>query len=224
MQEKKLDFATAAEAVKAGTCFTTHTPVPAGNDAFPPQLIDQYFGEYVRQLGIDRRQFFALGRQHPDNEGEPFGMTVLALKLANTSNGVSKLHGSVSRKMWKEIWPTLPTAEVPIGSITNGVHTQSWLSPEMGQLFDRYLGVQWEEKPTDFAVWKRVDHIPDAELWRTHERGRERLIAFARQRLRAQLQRRGAPPSEIAAAEEALDPDALTIGFARRFATYKRGD
>ena len=151
-------------------------------------------------------------------------MTVLALKLANTSNGVSQLHGSVSRKMWNEIWPTLPFPEVPINAITNGVHTQSWLAPEMDQLYDRYLGVQWEAKPADFSVWKKVDHIPDAELWRTHERRRERLIALARNRLKAQLRRRGAPASEVAAADEALDPEALTIGFARRFATYKRGD
>jgi starch phosphorylase len=126
--------------------------------------------------------------------------------------------------MWNDIWPTLPAEEVPIGSITNGIHTQTWLAPELEQLFDRYLGVQWEEKPTEFAVWKRVESIPDAELWRTHDRARERLIALARTRLKAQLQRRGAPPSEIAAADEVLDPDALTIGFARRFATYKRGD
>jgi starch phosphorylase len=224
MQERKIDFGTALEEVKAGTCFTTHTPVPAGNDAFPPAMIDHYLGGYLQYLGIDRQRFLALGRQHPNNDGEPFGMTVLAIKLANTSNGVSKLHGSVSRKMWQDIWPSLPTAEVPIGSITNGVHTRSWMAAEMGQLFERYLGVQWEERPADFAVWRRVDHIPDAELWRTHERCRERLIALARTRLKAQLQRRGAPPSDVAAADEVLDPDALTIGFARRFATYKRGD
>ncbi len=224
MTEKKHDFATAAEAVKAGTCFTTHTPVPAGNDSFPPAMIEQYLGGYISQLGIDRAQFYALGRQHPADNAEPFGMTVLALKLANTSNGVSKLHGSVSRKMWNDIWPTLPTNEVPIGSITNGVHTQSWLAPEMGKLFERYLGVQWDAKPVDFAVWKKVDSIPDAELWRTHSKCREKLIGFARHRLKMQLTRRGAPPSEIHAAEEVLDPEALTIGFARRFATYKRGD
>jgi starch phosphorylase len=224
MEEHKLDFATAFEAVKAGTCFTTHTPVPAGNDAFPMHVIEQYLGDYMHRMGVDRNAFAALGRQHPQNEAEPFGMTVLALKLANTSNGVSRLHGSVSRKMWHEIWPGLPVSEVPIGSITNGVHTQSWLAPEVGHLYDRYLGVQWDEKPTEFAIWRRVEHIPDAELWRTHERGRERLVAFARQRLKAQLKRRGSPPSEVEAAEEALDPDALTIGFARRFATYKRGD
>ncbi|HEY2909870.1 MAG TPA: alpha-glucan family phosphorylase, partial [Gemmataceae bacterium] len=224
MEQDHLDFATAFEAVKAGTCFTTHTPVPAGNDAFPMPLIEQYLGDYMHRMGVDRGAFAALGRQHPNNDAEPFGMTVLALKLANTSNGVSKLHGSVSRRMWRDIWPGLPVSEVPIASITNGVHTQSWLSPEVGLLYDRYLGVQWDEKPTDFAIWRRVEQIPDAELWRTHERGRERLVAFARTRLKAQLKRRGSPPSELEAAEEALDPDALTIGFARRFATYKRGD
>jgi starch phosphorylase len=224
MAEHRLDFAAAVEAVKAGTCFTTHTPVPAGNDAFPVEMVEQYLGEYAKKMGVDRHALLALGRQHPQNESEPFGMTVLALRLANTSNGVSKLHGSVSRRMWHEIWPGLPADEVPITSITNGVHTQSWLSPEVGQLYDRYLGVQWEQKPADFTVWKRVEQIPDAELWRTHERGRERLVAFARQRLRAQLKRRGSPPSEFESADEVLDPDALTIGFARRFATYKRGD
>ena len=224
MAEQKLDFATAAEAVKAGTVFTTHTPVPAGNDVFQPNVIDQYFGGYFPQLGLDRRAFLALGRQRADDDGEPFGMTVLAIRMSNTSNGVSKLHGEVSRSMWNPIWPTLPAAEIPITSITNGVHTQTWLAPEMGHLFERYLGVQWDSNPTDFAVWKRVDNIPDGELWRTHERCRERLITFARGRLKAQLQRRGAPAGEIAAADEVLDPDALTIGFARRFATYKRGD
>jgi starch phosphorylase len=224
MAEQKHDFNTAAEAVKAGTCFTTHTPVPAGNDAFPPAMIEQYLGAYVNSLGIDRAGFYAKGRQHPENDAEPFGMTVLALKLANTSNGVSKLHGSVSRKMWNDIWAGLPEAEVPIGSITNGVHTQSWLAPEMGELFDRYVHVEWEAKPTDFGVWAKAEAIPDAELWRTHSKCRAKLIAFARSRLKAQLQRRGAPPSDIHAADEVLDPEALTIGFARRFATYKRGD
>ncbi|AMV25675.1 Glycogen phosphorylase [Gemmata sp. SH-PL17] len=224
IEEEGLDFATAYEAVKAGTCFTTHTPVPAGNDSFPIHMAEQYLGEYAAKMGLDRNALVALGRQHPGNEQEPFGMTVLALKVANVSNGVSKLHGSVSRRMWKELWPELPAGEVPITSITNGVHTQSWLAPEFAQLYDRYLGIQWEERPTDFAIWKRVEHIPDGELWRTHERGRERLVALARARLRAQLKRRGSPPSEVEGADEVLDPDALTIGFARRFATYKRGD
>ena len=224
IEDEKIDFATASEAVKAGTVFTTHTPVPAGNDVFPPALMDQYFGEYLKSLGLDRKGFFALGRQHPDDDAEPFGMTVLAIKMSNSSNGVSKLHGTVSRKMWNAIWPTIASVEVPITSITNGVHTQSWIAPEMGQLLERYLHVEWEAKPTDHAVWSKIDPVPDGELWRTHEKCRTRLIAFARSRLKMQLTRRGAPHSEIAAAEEALDPEALTIGFARRFATYKRGD
>jgi starch phosphorylase len=223
MEEQGLDFPSAREAVEAGTCFTTHTPVPAGNDVFPPQLIEHYFSSYLPLLKIDRNEFLGMGRQNPRDANEQFCMTVLALRLANISNGVSRLHGSVSRKMWKSLWPDLPDAEIPIISITNGIHTRSWLAPEMTQLYDRYLGIQWEERPTDHSIWKRVDHIPDAELWRTHERRRERLVAFARRRLKAQLKRRGAPMAEIARAEEVLDPDALTIGFARRFATYKRG-
>jgi starch phosphorylase len=223
MDEHRLDFAAAREAVTAGNCFTTHTPVPAGNDVFAPQLVEHYLGSYLPQIRLDRNEFLGLGRQNPRDHNEPFCMTVLAIRLANTTNGVSKLHGQVSRKMWRSIWPELPDAELPIFSITNGVHTRSWLAAEMAQLYDRYLGVQWEKRPTDHSIWKRVDHIPNAELWRTHERRRERLVAFARRRLRAQLGRRGAPPSEIARADEVLDPDALTIGFARRFATYKRG-
>ncbi len=224
IEEEHVDLDTALEVVKAGSCFTTHTPVPAGNDVFPIDMVEHYLGDYLRRLGIDRHKLAELGRQHPHNEQEPFGMTVLALRLANVSNAVSKLHGTVTRKMWRDLWPGLPTQEVPIIHITNGVHTQSWLSPEIAALYDRYLGIQWVERPTDFVIWKRVEQIPDAELWRTHERARERLIAFARMRVKAQLKRRGSPPSEIAAADEVLDPDALTIGFARRFATYKRGD
>ena len=224
MTEQKLDFATAAEAVKAGTCFTTHTPVPAGNDSFAPQMIESYLGEYLSQLGIDRGTLYTLGRQHPDNQSEPFGMTVLAIKLANTSNGVSRLHGAVSRRMWNDIWRNLPAPEVPIGSITNGVHTQSWVAPEMEELFDRYIDVKWESRPTNYHVWKSIDRVPDTELWRTHSRCRAKLVNFARGRLKSQLARRGAPPHEVRQADEVLDPDALTIGFARRFATYKRGD
>jgi starch phosphorylase len=223
MDEQGLDFFSAREAVAAGTCFTTHTPVPAGNDVFPSQLIEHYFSNYLPQLRIERNEFLGMGRQNPRDTNEQFCMTVLAIRLANITNGVSRLHGSVSRKMWKNLWPDLPDAEIPITSITNGIHTRSWLAPEMIQLYDRYLGIQWEERPTDHTIWRRVDHIPDAELWRTHERRRERLIAFARRRLKGQLKRRGAPLAEIARAEEVLDPEALTIGFARRFATYKRG-
>jgi starch phosphorylase len=223
MEEFKLDFAAAREAVVAGTCFTTHTPVPAGNDIFAPQLIEHYFASYLPALKIDKQEFLGLGRQNPKDYNEPFCMTVLAIRLSNTSNGVSQLHGQVSRKMWRSIWPDLPEVEAPIPSITNGVHTRSWLAPEFSQLYERYLGLEWENRPTDHSVWKRIENIPNAELWRTHERRRERMVAFARTRLRQQLTRRGAPPAEVARAEEVLDPDALTLGFARRFATYKRG-
>jgi len=223
MEAQGLTFDEAREAVTAGNVFTTHTPVPAGNDIFAPGLIEHYLGSYLGQLKIDRNTLIGLGRQHPHDQSENFCMTVLALRLANVSNGVSKLHGKVSRKMWKSVWPDLPEAEIPIASITNGVHTHSWLSPEVAQLYDRYLGAQWRERPIDHGAWRRVDNIPDAELWRTHERRRERLVVFARNRVRLQLRRRGAPPAEVARAEEVLDPEALTVGFARRFATYKRG-
>ncbi len=223
MEEHHLDFAAAREAVTAGTVFTTHTPVPAGNDVFSPQLVEHYFAHLVPQFRIGLQEFLGLGRQNPQDHSEPFCMTVLAIRLANVSNGVSALHGKVSRKMWKAIWPDVPEAELPITHITNGVHTASWVSPDLAQLFDRYLGPQWSERPAETETWKRVESIPDAELWRTHERRRERLVAFARERLKRQLTQRGAPPAEIARADEVLDPEALTIGFARRFATYKRG-
>ena len=224
MEEKKIDFQKAREAVAAGTVFTTHTPVPAGNDRFAPSQIEQYFQETMSALGLGTDEFLGLGRENPSDENEPFCMTILAVRLANVSNGVSKLHGEVSRKMWSNIWAGLISEkEVPITSITNGVHTSTWASPEMSQLFDRYMGAGWTNKPQDDQLWKRVNSIPDAEIWRTHERRRESLVAFARKRLKQQLKNRGATPAEINRADEVLDPEALTIGFARRFATYKRG-
>lgn len=224
MEKNSVDFDTAREIVAAGCVFTTHTPVEAGNDMFPPYLVDSYLDPFYRKLKLDREQFLGLGRQNPADKGEPFCMTVLALRLANHANGVSKLHGKVARKMWKNIWPGLPEADVPIRSITNGVHTRSFLCSEVSLLYDRYLGPQWRDRPADHSLWQKVEHIPDAELWRTHERRRERLVAFARKRLAQQLRARNAALSDIAFAEEVLDPDTLTIGFARRFATYKRGN
>ncbi|RPI03642.1 MAG: alpha-glucan family phosphorylase, partial [Ignavibacteriae bacterium] len=154
---------------------------------------------------------------------ESFCMTILALKMSGHANGVSKLHGKVSREMWKNVWPGIPVHDIPISSITNGVHAPSWISRDMAGLFDRYLGPGWREDAAEqYGLWGRVHHIPDEELWRTHERRRERLVAFARSRLRTQLQARGATTSQIAQAEEILNPEALTIGFSRRFATYKR--
>jgi starch phosphorylase len=222
METQKLSFAEAKELASAALIFTTHTPVEAGHDYFPPALIDRYFSEYMAKLGLNRKEFLAWGRRNPNDDQEPFCMTVLALRMAGTSNGVSKLHGQVSRCMWKCLWPDVPEPEIPIGHVTNGVHFRSWISYEMNQLYDRYLGPTWHEQPAEDKVWRRVESIPSEELWRTHERRRVRLVAFARQRLRLQLERRGAPKAEVDAAEEVLDTDALTIGFARRFATYKR--
>jgi len=224
MAEKGVSFNDAKEAICASNIFTTHTPVPAGNDAFEPWLIDKYFSNYWRQLEMSREEFLALGRQEPNNPDEPMSLTVLALRFSGYRNGVSKLHGAVSRKLWAGVWTGLPSSEVPITSITNGTHTPSWISHDLAELYDRYLGPGWHEKPTDLEIWKAVDHIPDTELWRTHERRRERLVAFARRRLRQQLTKRGAGAVELAAADEVLDPEALTIGFARRFATYKRAN
>ena len=221
MEANQLSFAESQELASASLVFTTHTPVEAGHDYFSPEQMDRYFGDYMHHLGLSRADFLALGRTSPQDQGE-FCMTVLALHLCSHANGVSKLHGEVSRRMWQVLWPGVPTDEIPIGHITNGVHFRSWISLEMNHLYDRYLGPQWREEPADRDVWCRVQSIPAEELWRTHERRRERLVAWARNRVREQRIRRGAPQSEIEAAEEVLDPDALTLGFARRFATYKR--
>jgi starch phosphorylase len=222
MEEHGTSFAEARAAAQAGNVFTTHTSVPAGIDIFPVPLIDKYFPDYYPRLGLSREAFLGLGRVNPADANESFSMAVLALRLSAYANGVSVLHGRVSRQMWQGVWPGVPEDEVPIQPLTNGVHFQSWISHDMADLFDRYLGPAWREHPANLEVWQRVNDIPDAELWRTHERRRERLIAFARRRLRAQLENRGAPPSEVEGAKGALDPEALTIGFGRRFATYKR--
>jgi starch phosphorylase len=164
----------------------------------------------------------ALGRKNPNNNKELFCMTVLALKMAVYTNGVARLHGQVSRDMWQILYPGVPKQEIPITHITNGVHFQSWLSKELKELYDRYLGPRWRDELADQAIWDRTERIASEELWRTHERRRERLVAFSRRRLREQLEQRGASQTAIQAADEVLDPHVLTIGFARRFATYKR--
>ncbi|HYS43358.1 MAG TPA: alpha-glucan family phosphorylase, partial [Geobacteraceae bacterium] len=223
MEENRLRFSEAREAVRAGNVFTTHTPVEAGIDHFPPDLLEKYLGRYYRGLGLSRDEFFGLGRHNPRNPHEAFCMAVLALKLADHANGVSQLHGEVSRKMWNDLWPELPEEHLPLTSITNGVHIRTWLSGEMTRLLVRYLGNRWREDATALTLWRRISRVPDAELWRTHNRCRERLVDFARLRLKEQLTQVGASSKEVAVAEEVLDPDILTIGFARRFATYKRG-
>ncbi len=222
MEKFNLPYNTAKEIVIASNVFTTHTPVPAGNDVFAPELIDKYFNNYVPKLGISMYDFFALGRENPDNPAEPFCMTVLAMKLSAYINGVSQLHKHVSRKMWKGLWPEVPIDDLPIKGITNGIHIPSWISRDISTLFDRYLGRRWAEDPDNKKIWNRIDNIPDSELWRTHERRRERLVAFVRRRLKDQLIQKGAPKSEIDNASDVLNSEALTIGFARRFATYKR--
>jgi starch phosphorylase len=224
MEEQQLSFAEAREAATAGHVFTTHTPVPAGIDWFHPDLVDRYFSHYYPRLGLTRHEFLGLGRMDPDDPNGYFCMAILAMRLANRTNGVSRLHARVSREMWQEVWPQIPQDEVPILGITNGIHPRSYISHDLADLLDRYLGPRWVERPADQSVWKRVERIPDEELWRTHERRRERLVAFARKRLRTQLQQRGSRPAEIRQAAEVLDPEALTIGFARRFATYKRAN
>jgi starch phosphorylase len=224
METERLSFQEARTLASASLIFTTHTPVAAGHDYFPPGMMDRYFRHYAERMGISPQQFLGLGRQNPANNSEDFCMTILALRLACFSNGVSRLHGEVSRRMWNQIWDGVPEAEVPIGHVTNGVHFRSWVSFEMNQLYDRYLGPKWRQEPADAKLWERVESIPAGELWRTHERRRERLVAYTRQKLRAQLLSRGASQSAINEADEVLSPDHLTIGFARRFASYKRAN
>ena len=224
LDSKEMTFAEALEATKTGNIFTVHTPVAAGNDQFPPDMMNKYFAGYYLGLGLDEEQFFALGRINPADKNEPFKMPVLAMKLSSYRNGVSSLHGKVSRNMWSGLWPSVPIDEVPIDSVTNGVHIKSWLSEEMNLLYERYLGPTWANESADKSIWENIDQIPDEELWRTHQRCKESLVTFARKKLKAQMQRRGTFHTELNWAEEVLDPEALTIGFARRFATYKRGN
>jgi starch phosphorylase len=218
-----LTFDQVRQAVMATSIFTTHTPVPAGIDMFPPDLMRRYFKSYWPSLKLDEEGFLALGREDVGNRQQGFSMAVLAIRLADGINGVSWLHGEVSRAMWHNLWPAVPPDDVPIRHVTNGVHIRSWLSPDMAFELDRYLPDGWLDNPVDQSVWESVLQIPDEELWRAHERCRERLIAFTRLKLREQLVGRGAGFDDLLAAEEVLDPDVLTIGFARRFATYKRG-
>ena len=222
METYKLNFYEARMLASASLVFTGHTPVPAGHDRFSPGLIDRYLGSYAGRLGISRDDFLGLGRVNPKDSNEEFCMTVLALRLAAFSNGVSKLHGEVSRQMWRHLWPGVPLPEIPIRHVTNGVHFRTWVSNEMNQLYDRYLSPKWREEPADRDLWRNIQAIPAEELWRTHERRRERLVNYARKRLREQLINRGSFQADIEAADEVLHPDALTIGFGRRFATYKR--
>ncbi|HUU16574.1 MAG TPA: alpha-glucan family phosphorylase [Sedimentisphaerales bacterium] len=221
---KNMTFDEAMEATKAGNVFTMHTSVKAGLDEFNVALMDKYFGSYFPKLGINGKRFLSLGRILPDDDSETFKMTILALRLSGYTNGVSKLHSQIARGIWGSIWAGLPLDEVPIKSITNGVHIKNWLSGEMNSLYERYLGPNWADEMMDKQLWNNVEQIPDEEFWQIHQRCKEQLIIFARNRLKAQMERRGTYHTEMNRAEEILDPEALTIGFARRFAGYKRGN
>ena len=222
MQEQGLKFVEARQVVAASNLFTTHTPVPAGIDLFPPDKMLYYLGYYADVFGLSRDEFLGLGREKTGDLSAPFSMAVLALKMATFANGVAQLHGVVSREMFQDLWQNLPEEEVPITAITNGVHARSCVAKSTQELYDRYLGPNWSSVPKENQLWERMDAIPDEELWRNHERCRLDMIVYVREHLVKHLRDRGASPMEITEAQEVLDPNALTIGFARRFATYKR--
>jgi starch phosphorylase len=214
-------FDNAREKIRRSTIFTTHSPVASTHDEFPLWMIDKYFASYWPQLGIDREAFMdlALNRQ---SWGETFNMAVLAIHLSEQLNGVSELHGRVARKMWSFLWPGRSADEVPIRHITNGIHTHTWLAPLMEDLLDRHFPADWEERLDDPDLWKKVEAIPDPDLWLTRRRLKRRLFAVMRERARRQWASLSVHPVQVIASGVLLDPDALTIGFARRFATYKR--
>ncbi len=222
MERRGLDFPTARAACARSNVFTTHTPVPAGFDLFPPDLLERYVTPLLERMQVPFDRIVAMGRTNPEDGSEPFNMALFAARNANFVNGVSQLHERVTKELFAALTPDTPVHEMPITSVTNGVHVASWCDPDLGDLLTRYLGEGWRHEPVEASVWERIHAIPDAELWRAHERARARLVAEARRLLRAQLLRRGAPRREVELAAEALDPEILTIGFARRFATYKR--
>ncbi|QOV89405.1 alpha-glucan family phosphorylase [Humisphaera borealis] len=223
LENSAMSFDQARQFVMATNVFTTHTPVPAGIDFFSPEVMLKYFRPMIPQLKLDDEGFLALGREDVGNKKQGFSMALLAIRLADHMNGVSELHGDVSRRMWHNVWPQVPPPEVPIKHVTNGIHVRSWLSSDIAFTLDRYMPEGWLKRPADFSTWDNVSQVPDEEIWRAHERGREKLVAWARQTLKAQLAKRGASYEDLTVAEQVLDPEALTFGFARRFATYKRG-
>ena len=224
MQEEGIDFNTAASQMAREVVFTTHTPVPAGHDRFHADLIEEHLGPLREQLGLSQENFMGFGREQPTDFQEPFCMTVLGLKLSRHANAVSSLHGEVSRSMWWSLYPGKPQDAVPIGHITNGVHVPSWLAPQMGRLYDRHLGVGWQANSGSSRTWGEIESVDDGELWETHLSLKSQLIDFARRRAREQAERRSEPVETMRRLDKVLSPDALTIGFARRFATYKRAN
>jgi starch phosphorylase len=224
IQEEGLSFNEAKQVAQSTQVFTTHTPVSAGFDLFPPDKAMYYVGHYAHIFGLSKEEFLALGREDTGNLESPFSMAALAIKTASFINGVSQLHGEVSRVMFQGLWKDLPIEEVPITAITNGVHARSVVHKSLQELYDRYLGPKWSDKGSTDPLWQRISTIPDEELWRNHERCRSELVMFVRERLAKSRRLRGASPAEVAESAELLDPSVLTIGFARRFATYKRAN
>jgi starch phosphorylase len=224
MATEGVDAMEAIRRVSAQAVFTTHTPVPAGHDRFSPQLIDEHLGPLRESLGLSVEALMDLGRSVPGDRSELFCMTVLALKTCHRANAVSSLHGHVSRGMWRHLFPDRGADGVPIGHITNGVHVPSWLAPQMRQVYDRHLGPDWPHHAGDPGFWERVGTIDDGEIWETHQTLKTQLIEMARRRAADQARHRGDPPEFVEQMRRSLSLDALTIGFARRFATYKRAD
>jgi starch phosphorylase len=224
MQGEGLSFDAAAPRIAREVVFTTHTPVPAGHDRFGADLIEEHLGPLRDQIGISHDRLMELGRENPYNHDEQFCMTVLGLRLSRRVNAVSALHGIVSRAMWAGLYPGRSEDSVPIGHITNGVHVPSWLAPQMFRLYDRHLGPGWHEKSSQPGIWENIENVDDGELWETHLSLKAQLLEFVRRRAIGQAARRGEPTETLQQLARVLSPDALTIGFARRFATYKRAD
>jgi starch phosphorylase len=224
MVEEGIDFNKAASQIPREVLFTTHTPVPAGHDRFHPDLIEEHLGPLREELGLSHDALMSFGRENPSNHGEQFCMTVLGLKLARRVNAVSSLHGEVSRAMWNCLYPGRSEDAVPIGHITNGVHVPSWLAPQMCRLYDRHLGVGWQSNSGSAKTWEEIENVDDGELWETHLSLKAQLLEFVRRRAWEQAHRRNEPQESLSKLLKVLSPDALTIGFARRFATYKRAN
>jgi starch phosphorylase len=222
IERQGLSFEEALEATRVNNVFTTHTPVPAGIDLFDPGLVYHYFNQYCNAGSIDFDRFMALGRRNAGDGGEPLSMAILALNTSAYRNAVSRLHRDISQELWHSLWPTLPVWETPITSVTNGVHMPSWVNGDLADLYDQYLEPDWRNRWNDLDMWKLIRDIPDEELLEVHRRRKRRLITFIRDRQTASASRRKAAAAEMRHSAEVLDPHALTIGFARRFATYKR--
>jgi starch phosphorylase len=224
MQEEGVGFHQAQARVSRELVFTTHTPVPAGHDRFHSGLMEEHLGLLREQLGLSHDGLMSLGRENPGNSGEDFCLTVLGLRLARRSNAVSALHGEVSRAMWTGLFPGRPEDAVPIGHITNGVHVPTWLAPQMFRLYDRHLGTGWHQHSGDPHIWEGIENVNDGELWETHLSLKARLVEFVRRRAVDQARNRNEPQETLHKLGRLLSQDALTIGFARRFATYKRAN